>query len=60
MATNRNNALAERSAATPPRYNRGLARQLWRATFGSSRAFATTRQPGRENSFRVFTGRCAS
>jgi len=57
MATNRNESLAARSAGTPARYNRGLARKLWRQTFGSPAAFATTRQPGRANSFRSFTGR---
>ena len=39
-------------------YNRQFARKMWRKSFGDSFAFSHTRQPGRENSFRKFTGRC--
>jgi len=39
-------------------YNRQFARRLWRGSFGSGLAFSLTRHPGRDNSFRIFTGRC--
>ena len=38
-------------------YNRKFARSQWRRSM-SAMAFRHSRQAGRENSFRVFTGRC--
>ena len=42
------------------KYNRQFARRQWRQSFNNPIVFATTRQPGRANSFRMFTGRCKS
>lgn len=42
-----------------PIYNRKFARSQWRKSFtGSPMAFLHSRQAGRDNSFRKFTGRC--
>lgn len=54
MATNRNQVLAAKSAATPARYSRALARRLWRQSFGSTIAWRRARQHGRQYSFRSF------
>jgi hypothetical protein len=42
------------------KYSRQFARSQWRKSFLNNIVFATTRQPGRANSFRTFTGRCKS
>jgi hypothetical protein len=40
-------------------YNRQFARSQWRKSFGDGQSFTFGgRQPGRDNSFRIFTGRC--
>jgi len=40
-------------------YNSGFARSQWKKSFGGNKlAWRTTRQAGRSNSFRKFTGRC--
>lgn len=57
MATNRNQTLAARSQNCPARYNRTFARSQWRKSFGDRDAFRHLRQPGREGSFRHYTGR---
>jgi hypothetical protein len=60
MSTNRNTALAERSAAAPARYNRQFARSQWRQSFVDGDQFKTGRAPRQRGSFRHFTGRTAN
>ena len=42
-------------------YNRKFARSQWKKSFnGNKMAWKVSRQAGRDNSFRKFTGRCVN
>jgi len=50
--------------ATPSRklskFCRTFARRMWRESFGAKVIWRSSRQPGSDCSFRIFTGRCAA
>ena len=41
-------------------YNKKFARRQWKESFKNKLMWKVTRQAGRENSFRKFTGRCVN
>jgi len=47
----------EVASETSGHYNRAYARRQWRSTFPDSNTFSQSRQPGRQGSFRHYTGR---
>jgi len=42
------------------KYCRAFARNQWRKSFGAKVIWRSSRQPGADCSFRIYTGRCAA